>query len=55
MNIEEIRKAAPSGATHYNLVLGDIIYCKIISNQLHGYADSIGWYKYYGNIQVKPL
>lgn len=55
MTPEEIRKSAPKGATHYNLIFGDIIYCKIVSSQLYGYADGIGWYKYYGNIPIKPL
>lgn len=55
MTIEEIRKNRPEGATHYTVVLGKAIYCKIISKQLYGHANSIGWYKFYSNIPIKPL
>lgn len=55
MNIEQIRKNAPDGATHYYNSSDGINYCKIIKNELWTFDSNSKLYKIYGNITVKPL
>lgn len=43
MTIEEIRKNAPEGATHYLDRLGDIVYYRYPFNFLCRYWDGLGW------------
>ena len=53
--MQDIKQNAPKGATHYVNVYEETIYCKIMKSQLYGYSVEHGWYKFYGNIPIKPL
>lgn len=46
MTIEEIRKNAPSGATHYDYELKSVTYWKLINNRWCWYCESEGWNDY---------
>lgn len=57
MTIEEIRKNAPLGATHYFVLNGcDYCFCKIIKMQLHTFdKETQAWYPLHGSVSIKPL
>ena len=58
MNIEEIRKAAPSGATHYLFNINKVVYLKHVRDNRYNHVLRTGEFgdmplKTFGNI--KPL
>lgn len=55
MDIEQIRKNAPEGATHYYSSPVGIHYCKLIRSELWTFDENNKLYKTYGNITIKPL
>ena len=57
MNIEEIRKAAPSGATHYlHMMFLGLIYLKYVDNYSWWFDESIKqWIKTVSYTESKPL
>ena len=57
MNIEEIRKNAPSGATHYlRIMFLGLIYLKYIDNYSWWFDESIKqWIKTASYTEAKPL
>lgn len=60
MTIEEIRKGAPDGATHYKMsraFIGTVIYFKLSNKGLHQWLSSIGWSAPFSKLsdKIKPL
>lgn len=59
MNIEEIRKNAPKGATHYTISNAGktLHYCKIVDEKWHHYYDKReSWAEFlFFMLEINPL
>ena len=60
MTIDEIRKKAPVGATHYKMskaFVGTVIYFKQSRKGLHQWLSAIGWSAPFAKLSddIKPL